>query len=579
MNYINKLRDIIPSNLYYKILKLLILTIIGIFFELLGIGLVLPIITIVTTGNYNINLGLGFDDIINNFFSRLDSSELFIIPLLLLLLVYTVKGIYLFFLKFYTGKFSYYFVTKLSNDIYKNYLYQDHLFHLKRNSTDLIRIITYEIINFFKNVFMPSLIIFMELLVLIGIVFLLLHVETKGTLSVIAIILFLSLFYYFVINKKLKRWGEERLLHDGKKIQNLTQGLQGIKTVKIFNQEEHFLNKFNFNLSKSAKANQYATLVSQIPPILIEFIAIFLIVSFMIFNVQTSTSVTEYFPKLALFAAAAFRVMPSINRLIVNFQTLKYAVPSADKLHREFPLKNELSNMPNSQIKMNFKDEINISNLSFKYPNNNENTLQDVNLKIRYGESVGIIGKTGGGKSTIVDLICGLMKPDEGNILVDDNDIQKNLKSWQKKIGYVPQNIYLLDDTIKENIIFGRKEDKNTDRNLNESIKLAQLDKLISGLPKGVNTFVGDRGTRLSGGQVQRIGIARAIFNNSQVLIFDEATSALDIETEKNLVSDIYKLKAEKTLIIISHRLSILEHCDRIYTIKDKKIFLEKENK
>ena len=306
---------------------------------------------------------------------------------------------------------------------------------------------------------MPSLIIFMELLVLFGIVFLL-HVETKGTLSVIAIILFLSLFYYFVINKKLKRWGEERLLHDGKKFQNLTQGLQGIKTVKIFNQEEHFLNKFNFNLSKSAKANQYATLVSQIPPILIEFIAIFLIVSFMIFNVQTSTSVTEYFPQLALFAAAAFRVMPSINRLIQNFQTLKYAIPSADKLHREFPLKNELSNTPNSQIKMNFRDEINISNLSFKYPNNNENTLQDVNLKIRYGESVGIIGKTGGGKSTIVDLICGLLKPDEGNILVDDNDIQKNLKSWQKKIGYVPQNIYLLDDTIKENIILGEKKTK-----------------------------------------------------------------------------------------------------------------------
>jgi len=391
MNYINKLRDIIPGNLYYKILKLLILTIIGIFFELLGIGLVLPIITIVTTGSFDINLGLGFDNIINNFFSKLNSSELFIIPLLLLLLVYTAKGIYLFFLKFYTGKFSYHFVTNLSNNIYKNYLYQDHLFHLRRNSTDLIRIITFEILNFFKNVFMPSLIIFMEILVLIGIIFLLLSVETKSTLSVFGIILFLSLFYYFIINNKLKKWGEERLFHDGKKIQNLTQGLQGIKTVKIFNQEEHFLDKFNYNLSKSAKVNQYATLVSQLPPILIEFIAIFLIVSFMIFNVQTSSNVTEYFPKLALFAAAAFRVMPSINRLIVNFQTLRYAIPAADKLHNEFPLKDELSDLKNSQLKMNFKNEINISHLSFKYPNNNENTLQDVNLKIRYGESIGII--------------------------------------------------------------------------------------------------------------------------------------------------------------------------------------------
>jgi ABC-type multidrug transport system fused ATPase/permease subunit len=576
MNYINKLRDIIPGNLYYKILKLLILTIIGIFFELLGIGLVLPIITIVTTGSFDINLGLGFDNIINNFFSKLNSSELFIIPLLLLLLVYTAKGIYLFFLKFYTGKFSYHFVTNLSNNIYKNYLYQDHLFHLRRNSTDLIRIITFEILNFFKNVFMPSLIIFMEILVLIGIIFLLLSVETKSTLSVFGIILFLSLFYYFIINNKLKKWGEERLFHDGKKIQNLTQGLQGIKTVKIFNQEEHFLDKFNYNLSKSAKVNQYATLVSQLPPILIEFIAIFLIVSFMIFNVQTSSNVTEYFPKLALFAAAAFRVMPSINRLIVNFQTLRYAIPAADKLHNEFPLKDELSDLKNSQLKMNFKNEINISHLSFKYPNNNENTLQDVNLKIRYGESIGIIGKTGEGKSTIVDLICGLLKPHEGSILVDDNDIQKNLKSWQQKIGYVPQNIYLLDDSIKENIIFGRKEDNDTNKKLNDAIKLAQLDKLISDLPKGLNTFVGDRGTRLSGGQVQRIGIARAIFNNSQVLIFDEATSALDVETEKNFIDDIYKLKTKKTLIIISHRISSLERCDRIYNLKNKSIFLDK---
>jgi ABC-type multidrug transport system fused ATPase/permease subunit len=225
---------------------------------------------------------------------------------------------------------------------------------------------------------------------------------------------------------------------------------------------------------------------------------------------------------------------------------------------------------------MNIKNEINISHLSFKYPNNNENTLQDVNLKIRYGESIGIIGKTGEGKSTIVDLICGLLKPHEGSILVDDNDIQKNLKSWQQKIGYVPQNIYLLDDSIKENIIFGRKEDNDTNKKLNDAIKLAQLDKLISDLPKGLNTFVGDRGTRLSGGQVQRIGIARAIFNNSQVLIFDEATSALDVETEKNFIDDIYKLKTKKTLIIISHRISSLERCDRIYNLKNKSIFLDK---
>ena len=576
MNYIKKLRDIVPVKLYYKILKLLIFTIIGIFFELLGIGLVLPIITIVTTGNFDVNLGLGIDNIFNSFFSKLDDSELFVIPLLILLLVYTIKGIYLFFLRFYTGKFAYYFVTKLSNDIFKNYLYQDQLFHLKRNSSDLIRIITSEILNFFKNVIMPSLVIFMEILVLIGIIFLLLYVETKSTLYVFGIMSFLPVFYYLIINKKIKKWGQERIFHDGKKIQNLTESLHGIKTVKIFNQEKHFLDKFNYSLSLSAKANQYATLASQVTPILIEFIAIFLIVSFMIFNVQSSINVTEYFPKLALFAAAAFRIIPSINRLIINFQTLKFAMPAADKLYKEFPLKTELSNSTNSSVEINFKNEINISNLSFKYPDNNENTLQDVNLKIRIGETIGVVGKTGEGKSTIIDLMCGLLQPQKGTIFVDNNDIRNNLKSWQSQIGYVPQNIYLLDDTIKENIIFGRKANKDTEKKLREAIKLAQLDKLILRLPEGIDTFVGDRGTRLSGGQIQRIGIARAIFNNSKVLIFDESTSALDTETEKKFINDIYRLKTKKTLIIISHRLSILENCDRIYNIKSKNFFLEK---
>ena len=296
----------------------------------------------------------------------------------------------------------------------------------------------------------------------------------------------------------------------------------------------------------------------------------------MILNVKSSTNITEYFPKLALFAAAAFRIMPSISRLIVNFQALKFAIPSVNKLYKEFPLKNHLSIPTNSSKIIDFKKEINISNLSFKYPDNAENILQDINVKIKFGESIGIVGKTGEGKSTFIDLICGLLEPQNGSILVDNNNILNNLRSWQKHIGYVTQNTYLLDDTIKENIIFGRDEHKDLNRNLTNSIKLAQLDKLISRLPDGLDTIVGDRGTRLSGGQIQRIGIARAIFNNSQVLIFDEATSALDTETEKNFINDIYKLKVNKTLIIISHRISVLEHCDHIYNIKNKSIFQEK---
>ena len=416
----------------------------------------------------------------------------------------------------------------------------------------------------------------MEIFILVGIVLLLLAVETKGTLIILGIIIFLSYLYYLIIRSKLKKWGQERIFHEGKKMQNLIQGLHGIKSVKIFNQEKTFLNKFNFNVAGSSKSNQYATLVSQTPPILIEFMAISLIVLFMIYNVQSSVNITEYFPKMVLFAAAAFRLMPSFGRLIVNFQTFKLSLAGVQKLHKEFPLKLDSHILNGKETKIIFKDKIEISNLSFKYPNNDEYILKDINLKIKSGESIGIVGKTGEGKSTIIDLVCGLIQPQKGNILVDSIDIQKNLKSWQQQIGYVPQNIYILDDTIRENIIFGRKIDDNNQNYLTEAIKLAQLDNLISNLPQGLNTFVGDRGTRLSGGQIQRIGIARAIMNNAQVLIFDEPTSALDAETEKSLVRDINKLKFKKTLIIISHRTSILDQCDYIYELKNKSIFLKK---
>ena len=576
IKFLKKIKDIVPVSLHKKFFSLFIFTFIGIFIELLGIGLIFPVITIITTGNFDFNFGFGLDNILNNFFSNLDESQLFVIPLLVLLASYGIKGFYLLFLKFYNAKFCYYLLTKLSNAIYKNYLYQDHLYHLKRNSSDLIRIITGEINFFLKSIILPLITVFTEILILIGIILLLLSVETKSTIYVLTIFLFFFVLYFLIISKKLKKWGEERIFHEGKKIQNLTQGLHGIKIVKIFNQEKTFLDKFNFNVSASAKANQYSSIISQIPSILIEFIAVCLIVFFMIYNVRSSINVTEFFPTLALFTAAAFRILPSINRLVINIQSLKYASSGVEKIYKEFPLKSEIPTIINPKTEINFNNEINISNLSFKYPENNENILQDINLKIKFAQSIGFIGKTGVGKSTLIDLICGLLNPNEGKILVDDKNIQGNIKSWQQKIGYVPQDVYLLDDTIKQNIVFGKKADKDTDKNLMNSIKLAQLDKLISKLPEGINTIVGDRGARLSGGQIQRIGIARAINNNAKILIFDESTSALDAETEKGLINDIYKLKSKKTLIMISHRMSILEHCDHVYNLKNKSIFLEK---
>ncbi len=578
MDFIKKVKNIIPVSLHLKFIVLFILTIFGIFLELLGIGLVLPIITIVITGDFNFNFGFGIDHDLSNFFTGLSESQIFIYPLIFLLVAYAVKAIYLFFLSFYNAKFCYLLNIKLSESIYKNYLHQEYLFHLKKNSSDLIRIVIAEINFFIKSIILPLLIVVMEILVFIGITVLLLMVETESTLYVISIFFILGLIYFLLISKKLTKWGSERIYHENMKLKNITQGLNGIKIVKIFNREKTFLKHFNLNSFRSAKVGQYAAIFSQVPRLSIEFIAVFLIVAFMIYNIENSSNLTDYFPKLALFAAAAFRLLPSINRLVNNLQVLKYASPVVNKIYKEFPLKESSENLKKNNFNFKFDDEISIKNLSFKYPENKDNILENININIKSGESIGLVGTTGSGKSTLIDIICGLLTPQSGQILVDNKNINNSYLSWQKIIGYVPQNVYLLDDTIRQNIIFG-KEQKNkyqNDETLNSSIKSAQLDNFISKLPEGLETTVGERGARLSGGQIQRIGIARALNNDAKLLIFDESTSALDSKTEQELINDINKLKINKTLIIISHRMSVLENCDRVYEIKNKNIYLKK---
>ncbi len=574
MNFFIKIKKIIPASLHIKFVFLLMAILFSIALELIGIGLVLPVVSIIAEGKVNFNIGFGIEENINNYLNILSERQVFIYPLLFLIGAYGVKTIYFLFLSYFNAKFMYLLNINLSETIFKNYLFQDYLFHLRKNSTDLVRTIVGEINFFLKSFLTPLINIITEAIVLLAIITLLLIIETNSTIILIFIFTFFGSIYFLFINKKITQWGIERINNEDMKQKHVVQGLNGIKVVKIFNRENIFLEYFNINSFRSAKVGQYVAIFNQIPRIAIEFIAILLIVLFIIINVQTTSNLIESFPTIALFAAAGFRLLPSINRLFSNYHMFRYANPAVNRIYDAIILNKGLNYKESNNL--NFDKEINIKNLSFKYPEKKENIFENINLTIKSGESIGFVGKTGSGKSTLIDIICGLLEPQKGEVLVDNKNINNNFRSWKDFIGYVPQNVYLLDDTIGNNIIFGKKHDSNDDPTLKNSIKSAQLEKFISKLPDGLDTVVGERGARLSGGQIQRIGIARALNNNAKLIIFDESTSALDSKTEQEFINDINQLKIKKTLIIISHRMSVLENCDRIYEIKDKKIFLKK---
>ena len=352
------------------------------------------------------------------------------------------------------------------------------------------------------------------------------------------------------------------------------QGLSGIKDIKILNREKNFLNIFKVHNSRFSIADRWYSTLQLLPKLLLEILAVIML-SLLILVITMNNSTTSLIPVLAAFAAAAFRIMPSMNRILTSLQALKFSLPSVEIIYSE--LKNQSGIKSKKKInnisdKLNFKNKITIENLSFKYEGSIKNNLDNINFDISKREFVGFVGPSGSGKSTLVNLILGLLEPSNGNILVDGKSISENKVGWQNIIGYVPQDIYLIDDTIKKNIAFGIEEKDIDLMMMDKCLQAAQLSSFVEALPEKLHTIVGERGVRISGGQLQRIGIARALYNNPKILVLDEATSSLDVDTENKVMEGINKLKGLITILIISHRLSTVEKCDKIFSLSDGRL-------
>ena len=555
---------LLPRKYKFQSIFIVILTIVGACFETLGLGLILPVLSVIMNPE-SIVTNVAF----NYFAPHLDGLsqlELMVGGMLMLWGVYLIKGIYLAFMIWRQSEYVFDIKSTLSDFLLKSYMHVGYEFHIQSNTGNLIRNITTETQQFVGNVLIPSVRLFSELSIVIAIISLLIYIEPQGAIYLMIIVGASMAAFQYVTRMRLARWGQQRQQFEGKRIQKAQEALGGIKDAKLFGKEQEFLDQYSYFNWQSSYVERKQLTLSQLPYIWLEIVAVAGLAFLVIFSVMRGADASQILPVLGVFGAAAFRVIPSANRILMALQALRYSIAVIDLMDKE--LHRPESADRSKANKISFARTIQLDRLCYQYPTSTMPSITDVSLHINKGESVGIVGTSGAGKSTLVDVILGLLPPKSGRILIDDVDAYDGLRLWQDHIGYVPQHIFLSDETLRRNIAFGVPEGEINNTEINRAIRQAQLSEFVDSLADGINTIVGERGVRLSGGQRQRIGIARALYNNPSVLVLDEASSALDTNTETALMEEIYAMQGERTLIIIAHRLSTIEKCDRIFRLE-----------
>jgi ABC-type multidrug transport system fused ATPase/permease subunit len=565
----NKFLYLLNPKQRIRLIKLAVLLLISIFFEILGLGAIIPVMKILIQSDLVVEYPW-----IKHYLEQIGNpsrSVLVVYVTTLILILYFVKSIFLIFLSWRQASFSANLSATLSEKLFAGYLKHPYTFHLNRNSAQLLRNIQNET-NLFIAVSISAITVSIEFTVLIGVAIALFYIEPAGALFVSLFLGFSSFVLVRLSKNKLKVWGSERQMHDGLATQHLMQGLGGVKEVKLLGLEGFFLNKFNFHNYKRALIYTKQITLQQVPRIYLEFLAIFALLGLVIFLNSRQSVSSDFVPVIGVFVAGAFRMIPSANRILSALQVIRFNKPVIDLFYTEFKNIEELTINSNEDFHFSFEankvfKSLKVENLKFHYPNTDSPALDNISFEIFQGEMIGFVGSSGSGKTTMVDLLMGLLVPQEGKVSVNEDSIFNNIRDWQNLIGYVPQNIFLTDDTLRNNIAFGIPENEIEQSKVLNALKASRLSKFVDSLTDGLNVKVGERGVRLSGGQRQRIGIARALYHNPSVLVLDEATSSLDSETEKEVMDSVKQLKGNKTIIVIAHRISTILSCNKIFVL------------
>ena len=575
---LKKLNVLLDKKQKRTMVGLIFLMVIGAALQTAGVGIIVPVMSTIMDANAIEN-----NELLHFFYELLGggSRERFMIIIMaVMILVFVVKNLFLFVQQKLTLAFVYTNQFRTSERMMRNYLRRGYEFYLNADTAVVQRSITSDVNNMYALI--------LALLQLLSDVIVSFFVVSfcfiqNGTMTIlIAVVLILLL---LIIKKVLKpimhKAGEDNQNYYSGLFKWISQTVQGVKEVKITCKEQYFVSEYVKCGKGYVDAVQKYSLYNNIPKLLIETVCVICMVGYMMFMVLSGMQTEDMLNSITTFAAAALVLLPSVNRINNQINSIAYFEPFfmgvSDNLQDEINGVNvDMSFATDEDKKLPVNDKIEMRDITYAYPNTTKLIFDHADLVIPVGKSVGIVGTSGAGKSTVVDILLGLLEARSGAILADGKNIKENYRSWLKNVGYIPQMIFMLDDTIRKNVAFGVPEDKIDEKRLWEVLKEAQLDTFIKSLPEGLDTGIGERGIRLSGGQRQRIGIARALYYDPEVLILDEATSALDNDTEAAIMDSINRLHGRKTLIIIAHRLQTIEKCDLVYRVENGKVTIER---
>ena len=544
------------------------------FFEVVGVASILPFMSMVLDPDQiSSNQILSF---LYNFFN-FDNVETFLfysgVAVLVLLALSNFFSAFMYWAITYFSKMQGHII---SMRLLKHYLSNNYLFFIERNSSDLGKNILSEIDRVVKGVVLQALQAISKAILTIVVLAFLIYINPIIAIATILSIGGAYLFFYIITRSYLSRIGEKQSIALFHRFRTVDEAMMGIKDIKLKSLERNFIGRFRQPSIDNARFSAQSLVIAILPRYLLETVAFGGIISIILILLSNDVLISEIIPVLSLYAVAGYRLLPAVQNIYSAQSMIKYNHPALmiiinDLKEIEHAGKNKQSNKVSQKII--FDKKITLNNILYKYPKSKKNVIDGVSLSINKNTSVGFAGSTGSGKTTLIDIILGLLNPMNGNVMIDDIVIDNNnLLSWQNKISFVPQMIFLIDESIRSNIAFGIEPNQIDQDKVVKAAKLANLDSFVNDLPEKYNTLVGENGVKLSGGQRQRIGIARALYNEPEVLVLDEATSALDGITENYVMEAIESLSKKLTLITVAHRISTIENCDMIYFLEDGKI-------